>query len=987
MKKRPLRKKPESDVAKAASGAARESARVTFLRTMGNRALARFIGPNRQNGESASAASPRKAAKADAAGLTRRLGTGAALPEKTRRNMEHAFGADLRDLRIHTDAAAGASAEAQNANAYTLGRNIVFGPGRYAPGSAEGDHLLAHEVAHTMQQRGTGSPAPSLLESEAAEAARSVSRGQKAGPLSPSGPRIMRQDKPQKQQRIVGGGFLMLGSLGVPVPFPSPERMRHILMDTEFPLDPEVIAECTIRQTGPKQGAGTNYLFFHSDLGPIIGVEASDNEGKAWQLTFHWLPPNAPTGKAGSGAQKANPLVDDKGRPVKPPAELLGTDPKAATRDPEEAMRLYQIIREHVDVKPGEEGEEMVRFAHFLERNKGKIEGILHSDKSGARITEAEIQKIIDLYGKFIAAEPLDTPGKLETASDFDKVFKYDPNWQKMSKQDRQLLIDYSKMKPEEIESAKLDFSTLTQTMKEEMALKLVDSWAAEIAGAAADAFTDPGFIISLVLTIAIYIGLWLTPDPSFITKVAAGTLTAVMWAMFAWQDIWNTMVEYSAFEENVKKARTAAELKAAGNRMAKKIGAVGFDILMMIATWGLGKAAGPKLRAAGARRGVVRAEAAVSGAAGDPAAGVPKPAEGPAQALLSDAKASAKGTTPTAVLDALKPKLDATAQEGMQSLRNSKAGDMGTYKAIEGQAKKGLDINHFLSEKAATPEAKAQAKAKLLVSEAQLARAKLIETETIADPTLRKAARSAQMNDLVQRFKARLSDLGLMDNAKVKQAVQEQNLKALTGIMGEAIARQQLQAAIATQPNTRIVSNLGIMKEVPGYKTIAEWQRATGASSRDAAKMFQGDGKIYESMGEIDQMVVEDVPSGKPKATLIEEVKTGATDQPQKALAQVTDKVFPALQQMLAGDKSIKIFELTGKKELGGERTGAYDFSGKIQAQTRGPQGKGFQQSLGYDPEVLEETAKSLIEQGLPPAKPQTIPPITGPHKKEEKQ
>ena len=62
-------------------------------------------------------------------------------------------GYDFSGVRIHTDARAAASAEAVNAQAYTVGRDIVFGAGQYAPGTDEGRRLLAHELTHTLQQQ------------------------------------------------------------------------------------------------------------------------------------------------------------------------------------------------------------------------------------------------------------------------------------------------------------------------------------------------------------------------------------------------------------------------------------------------------------------------------------------------------------------------------------------------------------------------------------------------------------------------------------------------------------------------------------------------------------------------------------------------------------------------------------------------------------------------------------------------------------------
>jgi hypothetical protein len=78
---------------------------------------------------------------------------GEPLPETARASLEASMGTNLSDVRVHYDAAAAASAKAVDAHAYTSGTHIVFGSGRYNIGSSEGDHTLAHEVAHVVQQR------------------------------------------------------------------------------------------------------------------------------------------------------------------------------------------------------------------------------------------------------------------------------------------------------------------------------------------------------------------------------------------------------------------------------------------------------------------------------------------------------------------------------------------------------------------------------------------------------------------------------------------------------------------------------------------------------------------------------------------------------------------------------------------------------------------------------------------------------------------
>ncbi|HZE70836.1 MAG TPA: DUF4157 domain-containing protein [Pyrinomonadaceae bacterium] len=74
------------------------------------------------------------------------------LPVTTRARFEPRLGLDLSQVRLHTDARAASSARALNAKAYTLGSNIVFGQGQYAPDTEAGQQVLAHELSHVAQQ-------------------------------------------------------------------------------------------------------------------------------------------------------------------------------------------------------------------------------------------------------------------------------------------------------------------------------------------------------------------------------------------------------------------------------------------------------------------------------------------------------------------------------------------------------------------------------------------------------------------------------------------------------------------------------------------------------------------------------------------------------------------------------------------------------------------------------------------------------------------
>jgi hypothetical protein len=79
--------------------------------------------------------------------------SGAPLDSAVRQNMEQRFGHDFSQVRVHAGQSAKQSAQDVDASAYTVGRDIVFGAGRFAPGSHEGQRLLAHELTHVVQQR------------------------------------------------------------------------------------------------------------------------------------------------------------------------------------------------------------------------------------------------------------------------------------------------------------------------------------------------------------------------------------------------------------------------------------------------------------------------------------------------------------------------------------------------------------------------------------------------------------------------------------------------------------------------------------------------------------------------------------------------------------------------------------------------------------------------------------------------------------------
>lgn len=156
-------------------------------------------------------ASPRKAAPINGAGELKvgrmessraggesqssMQGGGEPLAESVRAYYEPRFGQDFSGVRVHKDAQAAEAARGVNARAFTSGSDIVFGSGEYAPETAEGGRLLAHELTHVVQQGSAGR----------AQGAEPAGRDSSNGEAAPAAPDI--------RQRPSGSEVIQLSPL------------------------------------------------------------------------------------------------------------------------------------------------------------------------------------------------------------------------------------------------------------------------------------------------------------------------------------------------------------------------------------------------------------------------------------------------------------------------------------------------------------------------------------------------------------------------------------------------------------------------------------------------------------------------------------------------------------------------------------------------------------------------------------------------------
>ncbi len=176
---------------------------------------------------------------------------GQPLQSHVRSAMESALGADFSGVRVRTDAEAAGTARQLGAKAFTVGDEITFAEGRYRPGTPLGDALIAHELAHVVQQQGGGGTASeAALEGDAnAAAAGSLAKtwnqqthhqvGQSA-PRLRSGLRLQMcsddaETRAQAQAAFEGvvSGVLTGRQQPIPVPMPDP-RVAQGMLDLQY---------------------------------------------------------------------------------------------------------------------------------------------------------------------------------------------------------------------------------------------------------------------------------------------------------------------------------------------------------------------------------------------------------------------------------------------------------------------------------------------------------------------------------------------------------------------------------------------------------------------------------------------------------------------------------------------------------------------------------------------------------------------------------
>lgn len=344
------------------------------------------------------------------------------------------------------------------------------------------------------------------------------------------------------------------------------------------------------------------------------------------------------------------------------------------------------------------------------------------------------------------------------------------------------------------------------------------------------------------------------------------------------------------------------------------------------------------------------------------PGTGSRPTATGDRATLLGRAKeAAGEGAEATAVLDALRPLLPEEARVGLDTFRTEKP-DARVLAQFEGMSRGAVDIVHYLVGQGLTPAQRSALQARIFDAHVELARAKLAEFDVINDPMVRDAI-SAEARALIDSLGS------TPDQASFEAAVRGRNVTELIAEITEAMGRADLQSRFAG-PEYRVLSNLEVVEEVPGFATINEW-KAASPENTDVGGLYEAQGKLWKSITEQDLMVVRVGEDGRLRPHLLEQVKSGTGEGHADAMAQ-NNKTLSGLRRIAAGDETVQIFERPGKNTLGERRTGDFDLTNLdgVQTETRGLPGKSDftsrldigENDAGQTRELMDHVARLLL-------------------------
>ena len=268
---------------------------------------------------------------------------GQPLDAATRDFFEPRFSYDFAQVRVHTDSRAAQSVRAVGAQAYTVGRHIAFGAAKFAPGSAEGQELLAHELTHAVQQRSvsdnpgeplTLSEAGDTAETEADVAAKTVldvdvPGARKATPSISEHRQPMALTAPAKKKKT-----------------PKPKPIKFKLFNTSFNASVDATNNVTITKVGK---SSDGWAFTPSGANKVNAERTLDHHeyvhaGGATDQLAERCTITVPAG----GPATHSPIVAEVGSPAS-----LSLPLSSAKTAPRKTITVNGVTVEQLDVAAG----------------------------------------------------------------------------------------------------------------------------------------------------------------------------------------------------------------------------------------------------------------------------------------------------------------------------------------------------------------------------------------------------------------------------------------------------------------------------------------------------------------------------------------------------------------------------------------------------------------------------------------------------------
>lgn len=263
--------------------------------------------------------------------------------------MEALFGHKFRDVRIHSDKQAASSARAVDALAYTVGSHIAFDTGRFRPDMGEGRELLAHELAHVVQQSPGSGPAAlypdnaphavgTTLEREANQAAKQVAAGERATVGQRSGLSLARQPNPRPPTDVDAFHGIEMYVLVEEVPHSDFVLDKYMIRAKPYLLVPQ------LRGSPDGPFTAVYYIAYNNDPDSlrnewIIGPDSIDRfiaditqYEKQANMLYMWTPPREqpPDYVVKAWRSQVSMMKGEIGKSF----SLLGGSWKAAAKDP-----------------------------------------------------------------------------------------------------------------------------------------------------------------------------------------------------------------------------------------------------------------------------------------------------------------------------------------------------------------------------------------------------------------------------------------------------------------------------------------------------------------------------------------------------------------------------------------------------------------------------------------------------------------------------